>query len=307
VHLSFQFLLAYPMEELFRLGAGIRGWLVYYLPVMTVLGLSGLWEIIESWVAGVVHPELGITYLGSQGDVWDAQKDMAAALYGALLCMTLIAIARAPCRPQPAFELSLQSGHPHLPGGCQPERCAAKRSPVLRASPVVRAALDLVGHRAGQSELFSKSARCRSSHSSGRRCSAIYLITLFMTLRRGTLPMRGAARLLAQDLCALSRIRLIGMHFIRRAVGVSVRELLVRLAGSAGWSYLPVSAIPAQSGLFEVIESVVAVVGVWGTYRTQRTVGCAEGHGVGLRRCVAGHGRYSRRGEKQGRPQIATQ
>lgn len=104
VHFSFGFLLAYPMEELFRLGAGVRGWLVYYLPVMTVLGLSGLWEIIESWVAGAVHPELGITYLGSQGDVWDAQKDMAAALYGALLCVTLIAIARAMQGPRPAFE-----------------------------------------------------------------------------------------------------------------------------------------------------------------------------------------------------------
>jgi putative membrane protein len=85
VHFSFGFLLAYPMEELFRLSASIQGWVVYYLPVMTVLGLSGLWEIIESWVARAVHPELGVTYFGSQGDIWDAQKDMAAALYGSLL------------------------------------------------------------------------------------------------------------------------------------------------------------------------------------------------------------------------------
>lgn len=95
VHFSFGFLLAYPMEELFRLGAGVRGWLLYYLPVMTVLGLSGLWEIIESWVASALHPELGIAYLGSQGDVWDAQKDIAAALYGALLCVTILAAIRA--------------------------------------------------------------------------------------------------------------------------------------------------------------------------------------------------------------------
>ena len=108
VHFSFGFLLVYPMEELFRLGAGVRGWLLYYLPVMTVLGLSGLWEIIESWVAGSVHPELGITYLGSQGDIWDAQKDIAAALYGALLCVTILAAVRAvrgayvPSQTQPA-------------------------------------------------------------------------------------------------------------------------------------------------------------------------------------------------------------
>ncbi len=90
VHFSFGFLLTYPMEELFRLVGQVRGWLGYYLPVMTVLGLSGLWEIIESWVARAVHPDLGIAYLGSQGDVWDAQKDMAAALYGSLLCVAVI-------------------------------------------------------------------------------------------------------------------------------------------------------------------------------------------------------------------------
>jgi putative membrane protein len=104
VHFSFGFLLAYPMEEAFRLLAHARGWLLYYLPVMTVLGLSGLWEILESWVASSVHPELGITYLGSQGDLWDAQKDMAAAFYGALLCVTLLMIARSLRRSQPALQ-----------------------------------------------------------------------------------------------------------------------------------------------------------------------------------------------------------
>ncbi len=101
VHFSFGFLFAYPLEELFRLTGGIRGWLLYYLPVMTVLGLSGLWEIIESWVARMVHPELGVTYLGSQGDIWDAQKDMAAALYGALLCMGVLAVLRVWRRLRP--------------------------------------------------------------------------------------------------------------------------------------------------------------------------------------------------------------
>lgn len=74
VHFCFGFLLAYPVEELFRLATRVRGWLLYYLPVMTILGLSGLWEIIESWVARSVQPEAGMTYLGSQGDVWDARR-----------------------------------------------------------------------------------------------------------------------------------------------------------------------------------------------------------------------------------------
>ena len=104
VHFSFGFLLAYPMEEAFRLLAHVRGWVLYYLPVMTVLGLSGLWEIIEFWVADAVHPELGITYLGSQGDIWDAQKDIAAAFYGALLCVMLLMIARSIHRPHTSLQ-----------------------------------------------------------------------------------------------------------------------------------------------------------------------------------------------------------
>ncbi|MGH8654665.1 MAG: DUF2238 domain-containing protein [Gammaproteobacteria bacterium] len=42
----------------------IRGWLRYYLPNITILGLSGLWEIVESWFAQVMHPDLGLVFLG---------------------------------------------------------------------------------------------------------------------------------------------------------------------------------------------------------------------------------------------------
>jgi putative membrane protein len=94
VHFAFGFLLIYPLEEGFRLFARVRGWLLYYLPIITILGLSGLWEILESWFAQLVRPELGLTFLGSQGDVWDAQKDMSAALYGAILGIVLIVLIR---------------------------------------------------------------------------------------------------------------------------------------------------------------------------------------------------------------------
>jgi putative membrane protein len=94
VHFSFGFLLTYPLEEWFRVFTSVRGWLSYYLPVMTILGLSGFWEILESWAARTFKPDLGLTFLGSQGDVWDAQKDMTAALYGSLLCVGLIVLIR---------------------------------------------------------------------------------------------------------------------------------------------------------------------------------------------------------------------
>lgn len=94
VHFSFGFLLTYPLEEVFRRTSSVRGWLIYYLPVMTILGLSGLWEILESWAARIFKPDLGLTFLGSQGDVWDAQKDMTAAFYGSLLCIVLMVLVR---------------------------------------------------------------------------------------------------------------------------------------------------------------------------------------------------------------------
>lgn len=112
VHFSFGFLLAYPMEEAFRLLGHARGWVLYYLPVITVLGLSGLWEIMESWATQIVHPELGLAYLGAQGDLWDAQKDMAAAMYGSLLCMAIVLLVRIGRRM--SAERALRAAPPDL-------------------------------------------------------------------------------------------------------------------------------------------------------------------------------------------------
>lgn len=109
VHFSFGFLLTYPLEEIFRLLAGVRGWLLYYLVLITVLGLSGLWEIIESWVARLVRPDLGLAVLGAQGDIWDAQRDMAAAFYGSIVSVALVVLVRTllrASRSAPAEDLA---------------------------------------------------------------------------------------------------------------------------------------------------------------------------------------------------------
>ena len=50
-----------------------------------IVSISTLYEILE-WLAVVVfHPELGIAFLGTQGDIWDSQKDTLAAMTGALI------------------------------------------------------------------------------------------------------------------------------------------------------------------------------------------------------------------------------
>jgi putative membrane protein len=91
VHFSYGLLLAYPVREVFLRVANVRGFWGYYLPLDVVLATSALYELIEWGAASAFGGELGTAYLGTQGDVWDAQKDMALATLGAILAMTLTA------------------------------------------------------------------------------------------------------------------------------------------------------------------------------------------------------------------------
>ena len=90
VHFAYGFLLVYPLRDLLMRLAGVKGFWSYYLPVSGILAQSGLFEVIEAAVAQSVSPELGAAYLGTQGDEWDAQKDMMAALTGAVIMAGLI-------------------------------------------------------------------------------------------------------------------------------------------------------------------------------------------------------------------------
>jgi putative membrane protein len=92
VHFAFGLLLAYPIREVFVRTTHVEGVWAYLIPVVILLAFSGFFEIIESWVAQIVSPELGDAYLGTQGDIWDAQKDMTAAFCGAVLSMGLTVV-----------------------------------------------------------------------------------------------------------------------------------------------------------------------------------------------------------------------
>jgi putative membrane protein len=96
-HFAFGLLLTYPLFDLFRRLTAARRPLLVYLTFMTQLGLAGAWEIIESMVAQLTRPDLGAAFLGAQGDAWDAQHDMLAAIGGTALAL-LLTVAR----PRPA-------------------------------------------------------------------------------------------------------------------------------------------------------------------------------------------------------------
>lgn len=87
VHFGYGLLLAYPMRELFFRVADARGFWAYFLPLDMTLATSAVYELIEWAAAMLFGGDLGVAYLGTQGDPWDAQKDMALAGLGALLAM----------------------------------------------------------------------------------------------------------------------------------------------------------------------------------------------------------------------------
>ena len=65
-----------------------RGWL-YFIIVAICLAISAGYELLE-WRVSVATGSSGDAFLGTQGDVWDTQEDMATALVGALLAPLLL-------------------------------------------------------------------------------------------------------------------------------------------------------------------------------------------------------------------------
>ena len=92
VHFGYGFLLAYPMRELFVRVANARGFWGYFFPLDVVMSTSMLYELVEWAAAEAFGGELGAAYLGTQGDVWDAHKDMLLAACGAALALTIVAL-----------------------------------------------------------------------------------------------------------------------------------------------------------------------------------------------------------------------
>ncbi|HEV7714818.1 MAG TPA: DUF2238 domain-containing protein [Steroidobacteraceae bacterium] len=92
VHFLYGLLLAYPIREMFLRIGNVRGFWGYLLPLDLTMSTSMLYELIEWGAAVVLGGDLGAAYLGTQGDIWDAHKDMALASLGALIAMVVTAL-----------------------------------------------------------------------------------------------------------------------------------------------------------------------------------------------------------------------
>lgn len=90
VHFAYGLLLAYPVREVLMRIAGLRGFWAYFFPVDLTFAFSSIYEIIEWRAAAHVAPDLGLAFMGTQGDIWDAQKDMLLAGTGAVVAMVIV-------------------------------------------------------------------------------------------------------------------------------------------------------------------------------------------------------------------------
>lgn len=65
-----------------------RPWRAFFVTA-TCLAISALYELLE-WLTALTSGEASEAFLGTQGDVWDTQEDMAVALIGALCAQALL-------------------------------------------------------------------------------------------------------------------------------------------------------------------------------------------------------------------------
>jgi putative membrane protein len=103
VHFAFGLLFAYPMREItLRRIHAHRLW-SFVVPVLFIVSASSLYEILEWAAARATSPDVGMAYVGAQGDVWDGQKDMLLAFVGAVVAMLMTALYRRVAGHEPYF------------------------------------------------------------------------------------------------------------------------------------------------------------------------------------------------------------
>lgn len=71
-----------------------NNFLLFTYPILVIATIAMSYEIIEWIYAANAGAEAGIAYLGSQGDIWDAQKDMLADTLGAVCAVLFFFIIR---------------------------------------------------------------------------------------------------------------------------------------------------------------------------------------------------------------------
>lgn len=93
LHFLFGLLILYPLADLLKNRLKLSNLICFTFSLMGVMAASSAYEVVE-WIAAIIFSdEVGMAYLGSQGDVWDSQKDQALSIAGSSLAIILWAIS----------------------------------------------------------------------------------------------------------------------------------------------------------------------------------------------------------------------
>jgi len=84
---------AYPLAELLLVKKQVNArWVLFAFPLCAIIAVAGAYEVFE-WIYSITAEDAaGTAVLGSQGDMWDAQKDILADTLGALFALGLFAV-----------------------------------------------------------------------------------------------------------------------------------------------------------------------------------------------------------------------
>ena len=94
VHFLYGLLITPVAAEIIVAQVKPRGVWLFLLPVTFMMSHAVIYELIEWLAASVFGGELGEAYLGTQGDTWDAHKDMLLAMLGTLVAHTVWLLRR---------------------------------------------------------------------------------------------------------------------------------------------------------------------------------------------------------------------
>jgi putative membrane protein len=89
VHLSYGLLAILPVREALERHFGLSRRVALYIAFESVLAVSAVYEIVEWLLTLAAAGPTAAAYNGQQGDIWDAQKDMALAAAGALIALAV--------------------------------------------------------------------------------------------------------------------------------------------------------------------------------------------------------------------------
>jgi putative membrane protein len=81
---------AFPLAEYIqRKKLANTKWITYLMPLFFIVTVAAGYELIEWAYADMYGGEAGAAFLGSQGDIWDAQKDILMDTLGAVTALII--------------------------------------------------------------------------------------------------------------------------------------------------------------------------------------------------------------------------